>query len=209
MCLNTALLIIFACAQCQDQFFMCVIPYAASVESQRELCLSLASSLFSSQLLSSFLLTFSLLLEEWQTWASLSARHFRTVSLGLPGVILGARTLWGSCKKIVGYLPKSEAVILLSYLPPLPLWLFPPTFHFPPASIFNASSTVPGVVNKHRKEEKVLNLSESPCWLGSIHTQFSWQCDLRQFKDVVYLFYCLLIYKSSSTFHLPWIIFTL
>lgn len=40
VCLNTALLIIFACAQCQDQFFMCIIPYAASVESQKELCLS-------------------------------------------------------------------------------------------------------------------------------------------------------------------------
>lgn len=93
----------------------------------------LASSLFSPSL-SFFLLTFSLLLEQWQAWVSRSAPHFRTVSLGLTTVILGARTLWGSCKKIVGYLLKSEAVILLSYLPFLLLWLFPPSFHFPPTS---------------------------------------------------------------------------
>jgi len=42
MCLNTALLIIFAWVQCHDQFFMCIILYAILVEFQVEPCLSLS-----------------------------------------------------------------------------------------------------------------------------------------------------------------------
>lgn len=43
MCLNTALLIIFAQVQCHDQFFMCIILYAALVEFQVESYLHLSS----------------------------------------------------------------------------------------------------------------------------------------------------------------------
>ena len=43
MCLNTALLIIFAWVQCCDQFLMCIILYAVLVEFQVKPCLHLSS----------------------------------------------------------------------------------------------------------------------------------------------------------------------
>lgn len=43
MCLNTALLILFAWVQCHDQFFMCIVLYAALVEFQVEPYLHLSS----------------------------------------------------------------------------------------------------------------------------------------------------------------------
>lgn len=68
MCLNTALLIIFAQVQCHDQFFMCIILYAALVEFQVESYLHLSS------------LSDSLQQGEWQAGGSLFTGEIR----GLP-----------------------------------------------------------------------------------------------------------------------------
>lgn len=75
MCLNTALLIIFAWVQCRDQFFMCIILCAALVEFQVESYLHLSS------------LSDSLQQGGWQPWDSLSTGEIRNASLGQPTIL--------------------------------------------------------------------------------------------------------------------------